>query len=422
MIRIITISKYIFCFVFITLIISLGNKVRAEELSGEKLFIEKRCISCHVIGRGRFAGPDLYNAISKYNEEDILSWIINPQSIYQKYSKMPMNTGYPPMPNMQVKAAEAKALVDYIKNTNKRIRTDTKVKISGKINNFTTDKLLNNQEIELKSLMADKVLFSKKIIINNGKFEFGDLKGASAYKIILMHNGIEYSTDKFYFLPTENEKKIDLTVFDTTQDKSNIRMESVHYIVTYDENSQSLVVAEIININNSSRNIYIGSNNFTDKVRQVNDYSLFSNAINLGFPHRSAETFIVSDNKLTDTLPMPPGTRRVVLTYALKLNLFSTEVSKVFINDIPNLTIIIPESKLSFDIKGLEYTRKNTNIKELSEEEYTTYSIVNIKKGDLIKLQFKKYDSLFSTKSVVGGIFILFILIAVGYRILNKRS
>tara|TARA_B100001029_G_C15055635_1_gene454124 strand:- start:926 stop:2194 length:1269 start_codon:yes stop_codon:yes gene_type:complete len=422
MIRIITISKYIFCFVFITLIISLGNKVRAEELSGEKLFIEKRCISCHVIGRGRFAGPDLYNAISKYNEEDILSWIINPQSIYQKYSKMPMNTGYPPMPNMQVKAAEAKALVDYIKNTKKRIRKDTKVKISGKINNFTTDKLLNNQEIELKSLMADKVLFSKKIIINNGKFEFGDLKGASAYKIILMHNGIEYSTDKFYFLPTENEKKIDLTVFDTTQDKSNIKIESVHYIVTYDENSQSLVVAEIININNSSRNIYIGSNNFTDKVRQVNDYSLFSNAINLGFPHRSAETFIVSDNKLTDTLPMPPGTRRVVLTYALKLNLFSTEVSKVFINDIPNLTIIIPESKLSFDIKGLEYTRKNTNIKELSEEEYTTYSIVNIKKGDLIKLQFKKYDSLFSTKSVVGGIFILFILIAVGYRILNKRS
>ena len=422
MIRIITISKYIFCFVFITLIISLGNKIRAEELSGEKLFIEKRCISCHVIGRGRFAGPDLYNAISKYNEEDILSWIINPQSIYQKYSKMPMNIGYPPMPNMQVKAAEAKALVDYIKNTKKRIRKDTKVKISGKINNFTTDKLLNNQEIELKSLMADKVLFSKKIIINNGKFEFGDLKGASAYKIILMHNGIEYSTDKFYFLPTENEKKIDLTVFDTTQDKSNIKMESVHYIVTYDENSQSLVVAEIININNSSRNIYIGSNNFTDKVRQVNDYSLFSNAINLGFPHRSAETFIVSDNKLTDTLPMPPGTRRVVLTYALKLNLFSTEVSKVFINDIPNLTIIIPESKLSFDIKGLEYTRKNTNIKELSEEEYTTYSIVNIKKGDLIKLQFKKYDSLFSTKSVVGGIFILFILIAVGYRILNKRS
>ena len=422
MIRIITISKYIFCFVFITLIISLGNKTRAEELSGEKLFIEKRCISCHVIGRGRFAGPDLYNAVSKYNEEDILSWIINPQSIYQKYSKMPMNIGYPPMPNMQVKAAEAKALVDYIKNTKKRIRKDTKVKISGKINNFTTDKLLNNQEIELKSLMADNVLFSKKIIINNGKFEFGDLKGASAYKIILMHNGIEYSTDKFYFLPTENEKKIDLTVFDTTQDKSNIKMESVHYIVTYDENSQSLVVAEIININNSSRNIYIGSNNFTDKVRQVNDYSLFSNAINLGFPHRSAETFIVSDNKLTDTLPMPPGTRRVVLTYALKLNLFSTEVSKVFINDIPNLTIIIPESKLSFDIKGLEYTRKNTNIKELSEEEYTTYSIVNIKKGDLIKLQFKKYDSLFSTKSVVGGIFILFILIAVGYRILNKRS
>ena len=119
---------------------------------------------------------------------------------------------------------------------------------------------------------------------------------------------------------------------------------------------------------------------------------------------------------------MPPGVRRLVLTYTLKLNLFSTSISKVFLNNIPNLTIIIPENKLSFDIKNLEYTKKDTNIKEFVDEEYTTYSIVNIKNGDSIILEFKKYDSIFSTKTVVAGIFLLFIIIGLGFSIIKKRN
>ena len=414
--------KLLLHFIFVLFVIFVSKASLSEEKPGSNLFIEKRCITCHTIGRGKFAGPDLYDALEKYSEEDLITWITNPESIYKKYSKMPINIGYPPMPNMQVNSIEAKSIINYIRNNKKGIRKNTKGKIAGKVNNFTTDKFLNNKEIELRSLLADKVLFSKKKLIKNGNFSFDNLKGNSAYKIILMHNGIEYYTDKFYFLPKEKEKKIDLTVFDTTQNKDNIKVESAHFIITYDESLKSLVVAEIINVNNSSRNIFVGENIFSEKVRLINDYSLFSKTQNLSFPHRNPDTFIVSDNKITDTLPMPPGVRRLVLTYTLKLNLFSTSISKVFLNNIANLTIIIPENKLSFDIKNLEYTKKDTNIKEFVDEEYTTYSIVNIKNGDSIILEFKKYDSIFSTKTVVAGIFLLFIIIGLGFSIIKKRN
>ncbi len=412
--------QFFFFAIFCSYVLLFSFDIKAEDNSGKDIFVEKRCITCHVIGRGTSVGPDLYNIFDKYSDEEILSWIINPQSIYEQYSKMPINKGYPPMPNLGVNLSEAKELLSYIKNTKDTIKRNSKVLIKGRINNFTADKFLQNESIELEAVMADKILSTEKAIIKDGYFKFKGLPGNSAYRIKLFYDGIEYSTDKFYFLPEENEKKIDLTVFETTQEQSSIKISSVHLIVTYDEDSKSIIVAEIINIDNVSRSIFVGTNDISEKIRRINSYSLFPKIINLDFPHRSKDTFIASDNMITDTLPVPPGNRRVVFTYGVKLNLLSTTLSKIFLNDIPNLAIIVPENILSFDIEGLEYTKKEAQIKELTDEKYTTYSIKDIKKGDALNLKFKKYDIFLNTKSVVGVIFLIFILAALGFTIFRK--
>ena len=74
--------------IFFILIISPFSTFSNEEdiLSLENLYIEKRCITCHVIGRGKFVGPDLYNVFNKYSDKEILQWIKNPQEIYKKYN------------------------------------------------------------------------------------------------------------------------------------------------------------------------------------------------------------------------------------------------------------------------------------------------------------------------------------------------
>lgn len=382
-----------------------------EDLNSlENLFVEKRCITCHVVGRGKFVGPDLYDALSKYSEEDILQWIQNPQAIYKKYSKMPINDGYPPMPYMNVDSSEAKRLLEYLKRTKGLVRKNSRVKISGTIKNFSENKLLDSQEVQLEFVMADKVKNTEKQITNNGNFIFNNLIGNIAYRIKIFYDGIEYSTDKFYFLPRENNKSVDLIVYDSTQKIKNLKVNSSHLIISYDEDSESIVVAEIINVENQSRNIFVGTNNFSEKIRKINSYALFPGIENLGFPHRSKETFIVSQENVIDTLPMPPGNRRIVLTYAKQLNFFSTTISKVFLNDISSLTIIVPENKLSFTLDGLEYIKKEAGIKELEDDQYSTYSTSDITKGQEIKLTFRKYDLFFNTKSVIGIIFILFML------------
>tara|TARA_B110000438_G_scaffold120195_1_gene117326 strand:- start:926 stop:2161 length:1236 start_codon:yes stop_codon:yes gene_type:complete len=383
---------------------------KSEISSLEALFVEKKCVTCHVVGRGRFVGPDLYDVVGKYSDQEILKWIQNPQAIYKEYSKMPINEGYPPMPYLGINESDAKKLLVYIKKTNSIVNKGTKVRIFGSVKNFSIDKFINAQEVQLELVMADKIKSIKKVLTKNGKFNFDKLIGNIAYRIKIFYDGIEYSTDKFYFLPREINKVVDLIVYDSTQNIANISVNSAHLIINYEEDSSSIIIAEIINVENQSKSIFVGPNSFSEKVRKINSYSLFSGILNLGFPHRGEDTFIVSDDKVIDTLPMPPGNRRIVFTYGKELNLFSTKIGKTFMNDIDSLTIIVPESKLSLNVEGLEYTKKKTEIKELADEKYSTYSIVNIKKGDAISLQFKKYDFLLDTKTIVGFIFIFFLV------------
>lgn len=410
--------------IFFILIISPFSTFSNEEdiLSLENLYIEKRCITCHVIGRGKFVGPDLYNVFNKYSDKEILQWIKNPQEIYKKYNKMPINEGYPPMPYMNVNSKDAGRLLEYIKRTKSLVKKNSKVSIAGSIRNFSTDKLLDNQEVELELLMADKIITKKIEVTKNGKFKFDKLKGNIAYRIKIFYDGIEYSTDKFYFLPRELEKKVDLIVYDSSQDIQNISINSSHLIISYDEKANMIVAAEIINVENKSRNIFIGTNPFGEKIRKINSYAVFPDIVNLGFPHRSQESFIVSDLSVIDTLPMPPGNRRLVLTYQKELDFFTTKLSRIFLNDVKNLTIIFPESKLSMSIEGLSFTKMESNLDEFAKDEYVTYSLTGIKEGDKLNLTFKKYDVFRDPKIIISIVFIFFMMGIFWYRKFTKSG
>ena len=300
------------------------------------------------------------------------------------------------------------------------VKRGSKVKISGKVQSFSTKEFLDNQEVELELVMADKVKSSMKVSTVKGDFNFDKLEGNISYRIKIFYDGIEYSTDKFYFLPNEYEKVVDLVVYDSTQDYENLNLDSGHLIISYDEDSNSIVVAEIFNISNNSSEIFIGTNDFSEKQRKINSYALFPEVTDLSFPHRSESTFIVSKDKVTDTLPMPPGNRRVVLTYAKELNFFSTKLSKVFLNNISSLTIIVPENKLSLSIEGLNFVKKDSPIAELANDEYTTYSISNINKGDEINLVFRKYGIFKETKTIIFAVFTLFIVGILLYKRFKK--
>ena len=398
-------SSYLIILFLFFIFISLSSYSITDE--GRSLFVEKRCVTCHVVGRGVFVGPDLWKVNNKYSKTDMISWISNTDSIYEKYNKKPINTGYPPMPNMKVSTSESLKIISYLKSLDTSIKSGTNVKLRGEVKNFSNE---NNQnyEVSLESVMAEKVLNEKKITTKNGIFEVNNLKGNIAYRVKIFHDGIEYSTDKFYYMPEENYKDIDLTIYDSSQNPDSIEIKSSHIVISYDEESNNLLFAEIQNVNNNSKFIYVGLNSLIEQKRNIIKFSKFSNIENLSFPHRSGETFIINDDSIVETIPLPPGQRRIVFTYTKQLDFLTTNLAKNFSNNIQSLTIIIPEDKIKMKVKGLNFTKSQSNIKELKDESYVTYSFDNILVNDNLELTFSKpLENYISTRIMILVIFLI---------------
>ncbi len=401
---------------FILLILLVvSHQSFANPSEGRKLFVEKRCVTCHVIGRGKFVGPDLWKVGNKYSKQDLIQWISNTDKLYEKYESRPINKGYPPMPNMNLSTSETLRIIDYIDSLKNKIKPNSSVLLEGRVRNFSDDSK-EEYEIKLESVMAEKIISEKNVKTKDGYFKLKDLKGNIAYRVKILHDGIEYSTDKFYYMPEENIKDVNLTVYNSTQEKEVVEIKSSHMVISYDEANNNLLFAEIYNINNISKNIYVGYNSLIEDQRKVLRFSKYKDIEDLSFPHRSLETFIVSDDSIIETIPLPPGERRVVFTYSKKLNFLGANLTKNFYNNIDSLTIIVPENKINMSIEGLEFTKSKSDIKELSDQSYVTYSIDFIKIGDEINLEFNKdFQSLISQRSFITIIFILVVTLILIY-------
>ena len=193
-------------------------------------------------------------------------------------------------------------------------------------------------------------------------------------------------------------------------DSSNIEIESTHLVVNYDDKSDVVVIAEIFNIYNNSNMIFFGSNDSRDPNREIIELSLFNNIEELNFPHRNTSSFKISDDSIIDTIPLPPGGRRIVFTYVTKLDLLGSTISKKFLNKIPSLTIIVPEDKVDLKIEGLEYSKKSSEIEELKDQNYVTYSMSKIEIGDKIELSFSNFQSFFTPKILISAISVIVII------------
>ena len=84
------------------------------------------------------------------------------------------------------------------------------------------------------------------------------------------------------------------------------------------------------------------------------------------------------------------STNIVSLSVCKTFIFFSIKLAKNFSNNIESLTIIIPEDKIKMKVKGLDFTKSQSNIKELKDESYVTYSFDNILVNDNLELIFSK--------------------------------
>ena len=72
----------------------------------------------------------------------------------------------------------------------------------------------------------------------------------------------------------ELNKEVELTVYDSTMDSSNIEIESTHLVVNYDDKSDVVVIAEIFNIYNNSNMIFFEIDKLVESWRIENGYEV----------------------------------------------------------------------------------------------------------------------------------------------------
>jgi len=345
----------IFLIPIIVLILFLlfGKNSYSDEGRGVGLFQEKRCIRCHTIGRGKFVGPDLYKVGDKYSEDEILEWIINPQIIYQKLNKMPVNEGYPPMPNLNISHEDAKDITDFLLNNNIKKAVKSGGDIKGKVLNMTKNSAAEGIDVYLQSFIGDKKTGERLSITDKtGRFNFQELKWDNSYSLKIKSEGVEYETAKMVFPPDEDVINLELPIFDASSDDLNIVININHQVI--ETSNKLLSVAEIYEIENIGNTIYIGEKNTEGDFNKTIKFNIPKEAKKLKFIQGvQGENTIRIGNSVYDTTSFPPGTKRVVFTYELPLNFGNNQIDKDIYYDTKTILVLATESKSNIKVEGL---------------------------------------------------------------------
>ena len=366
-------------------------------------------------------GPDLYNVKDRYSEEDIVSWIVNPQAIYQKLNKMPVNQDYPPMPNFDVSETDARVITDFLVNNKIKKTEKSGGDIRGKVINKTTGRSEEGIDVYLQSFIGDRKTGERLFITNKeGGFNFKDLKWDNSYSIKIKSKGIEYETAKMVFPPDKDAIELNLPVYDSGEDDSAININLIHEVISIGENSVS--VAEIYEFENSSNKIYIGKKETGADLNKTLRFFIPEKAQNISYIEGVTQENILRDGDIVfDTVSFPPGKKRVVITYEMPLSFGKNSIEKDFYYSTNTMLLLAAEAEYKITVTGLN----ELDPIFVDKQNYLRWVGENIKSGSRIEISF--YSTRLDIKKIelypiiIFGVLFLAVVIS-GFFVRNGRK
>jgi protein SCO1/2 len=93
--------------------------------AGQKTYTNKGCVTCHTIGRGRVAGPDLAGVVERRDLAWLKSWLKDPAAMLQGDSiaqAMLAESKGVKMPNVKLTDREIDALIHYMAAESEKVK------------------------------------------------------------------------------------------------------------------------------------------------------------------------------------------------------------------------------------------------------------------------------------------------------------
>jgi hypothetical protein len=89
------------------IIVSGGVFYRNHQITeGQKAFERLGCATCHSAG----GAPSLQYVGRKYDRATFVAFVTDPETVYARLGRKPLNPGYPPMPRLEASHRDIEAL------------------------------------------------------------------------------------------------------------------------------------------------------------------------------------------------------------------------------------------------------------------------------------------------------------------------
>lgn len=79
---------------------------------GKRTFVRLGCASCHFSG----GGPNLAYILPKYDEPTVEDFIRDPEAVYRRLGRKPLNPGFAIMHKVKTTDREVRAMAKYLKS------------------------------------------------------------------------------------------------------------------------------------------------------------------------------------------------------------------------------------------------------------------------------------------------------------------
>lgn len=79
---------------------------------GKRAFARLGCASCHFSG----GGPNLSNVLPQYDEKTVEDFIRDPDEVYRRLGRKPLNPGFSVMHKVKTSNYEVTAMAKYLKS------------------------------------------------------------------------------------------------------------------------------------------------------------------------------------------------------------------------------------------------------------------------------------------------------------------
>ncbi len=100
------------CMVLVACIaVSGGVFYRDHQVAeGRKAFERLGCSTCHMSG----GAPSLEHVGRKYDRATFVEWVSNPETVYARLGRKPLNPGFEPMPRLQASRRDIEVIAYFL--------------------------------------------------------------------------------------------------------------------------------------------------------------------------------------------------------------------------------------------------------------------------------------------------------------------